>query len=395
MIAQRPPMGWNSWNTFGPNISDELIRQTADTMVERGFLQAGYEYLVIDDCWAEMARGADGRLVPDAKKFPNGMKAVADYVHSKGLKFGMYSCAGVRTCAGYPASFDHEYVDAETFAEWGVDFLKYDFCNFPTNADCKMRYLTMSMALKASGREILFSACNWGREEPWGWMRSIGAHMYRSTGDILDNFKSFTNIAASQLKNFCASGPSCYNDMDMLTVGMYGKGNVAIGKPCTESEYRVQFALWCLFGAPLMMGADMRTLSPEAEGLMKNADLIRINQDPESRPPYIVGQEPVFEMVEGADEDHPFKFLHDKGFTFIKHLTGGEFAVAFINLHDKARSMQLIFADAGIPYCSGFGLNMRDLFTGEELGLKRDFMTTHVEAHDVKIFTCRLARADG
>ena len=147
----------------------------------------------------------------------------------------MYSCAGVRTCAGYPSSYDHEFVDAATFAGWGVDFLKYDFCNFPTTGDCRMRYQMMSMALKASGRDILFSACNWGVEEPWHWMRSVGAHMYRSTGDIQDNFVSFTDIVKSQLDKFCDSAPGCYNDIDMLTVGMYGKGNVGLGHATTAS----------------------------------------------------------------------------------------------------------------------------------------------------------------
>ena len=258
MIARTAPMGWNSWNTFAKDINEELICQMADVMVSEGYRDAGYEYLVIDDCWSEMERDENGRLVPDHVKFPHGMKAVADYVHSKGLKFGMYSCAGVRTCAGYPSSFDHEFVDAATFAEWGVDFLKYDFCNFPVNGDCKMRYQTMSMALKATGREILFSACNWGREEPWHWMRSIGAHMYRSTGDIMDNFVSFTDIVKSQIANFCDSGNYCFNDIDMLTVGMYGKGNVGIGSVCTDEEYRIQFALWCMLSAPLMMGGDLR-----------------------------------------------------------------------------------------------------------------------------------------
>lgn len=150
-LAQLPPMGWNSWNTFGWQINEQLIFEMADLMASQGYREAGYEYLVIDDCWSLRERGKDGRIVPDPEKFPHGMKAVADYVHSKGLKFGMYSCAGVRTCAGYPGSYDHEFVDAQTFADWGVDFLKYDFCNFPQSGNCKARYLTMSMALKATG----------------------------------------------------------------------------------------------------------------------------------------------------------------------------------------------------------------------------------------------------
>ncbi len=237
MLLLTPPMGWNSWNTFGSDISDGLIRETARVMKEKGYLEAGYNYIVIDDCWSLKERDENGLLVPDPQKFPYGMKALADYVHDLGFKFGMYSCAGVQTCAGYPSSFDHEFVDARTFASWGVDYLKYDFCNFPASADAKNRYATMSMALKASGRDILFAACNWGVQEPWKWMKSLGVHMYRSTGDIQDNFQSFSRIARGQLDNFCMSGPACYNDIDMLTVGMYGKGNVALGQACTDADY--------------------------------------------------------------------------------------------------------------------------------------------------------------
>ena len=273
MIAQSPPMGWNSWNTFGEKINEHLIFEIADIMAEKGYKDSGYEYLIIDDCWALKERDRDGNLVPDPEKFPRGMKAVADYVHGKGLKFGMYSCAGVMTCAGYPSSYDHEFQDAKQFAEWGVDYLKYDYCHFPNNADCVNRYHIMSMALKASGREILFAACNWGQEESWNWMRSIGAHTYRSTGDIFDNFRSFIGIFQSQIEHFCQSGPYCFNDIDMLTVGMYNQGNVAIGKPCTDAEYRMQFSMWCLAGTPLIMGTDIRNINPEMEKLLKNEAL--------------------------------------------------------------------------------------------------------------------------
>lgn len=160
MLAVKPPMGWNSWNTFGSNISEQLIMEMADTIVEKGYREAGYEYVIIDDCWALKER-VDGRLVADPALFPHGMKYLADYVHSKGLKFGMYSCAGFLTCAGYPSSYGHEFEDARQFAEWGVDYLKYDFCNFPASGNAKNAYLTMSMALRCSGREILFDACNW------------------------------------------------------------------------------------------------------------------------------------------------------------------------------------------------------------------------------------------
>lgn len=391
MIAAKPPMGWNSWNTFGNNISEELIFQIADTMVEQGYKDAGYEYLVIDDCWSLKERDAQGNLVADPVKFPHGMKAVSDYVHEKGLKFGMYSCAGVLTCAGYPSSYDHEFQDARQFAKWGVDFLKYDFCNFPDNADCINRYHIMSMALKASGREILFSACNWGQQNPWNWMRSIGVHMYRSTGDIFDNFNSFMNIFQSQMEHFCQSGPYCFNDIDMMTVGMYNKGNVAIGKPCTDGEYRMQFSLWCLAGVPLMMGADLRDMKPEMKKLLQNRELIAINQDPECRPPFLVSKSGILVPVENNDDAiEPCKMVPDKLLTFIKHLSNNEFVIAYYNLSEQEQNVNCIFADAGVPYTSGYGFSMKDVFTGEELGVKRDYYIASVPGHDCKLYKCKL-----
>lgn len=396
MIAVRPPMGWNSWNTFGKDIDEALIFQIADTMVEKGYLAAGYEHLVIDDCWALKERDENGDLVPDPEKFPHGMKAVADYVHSKGLRFGMYSCAGILTCAGYPSSYDHEFRDAALFAEWGVDYLKYDYCNFPKNADGMNRYHTMSMALKATGREICFAACNWGAEQSWNWMRSIGAHTYRSTGDIFDNYRSFMGIFQSQLEHFSQSGPYCFNDLDMLTVGMYNKGNAAIGKPCTDGEYRMQFSLWCLAGSPLMIGADIRDMTPQMEGLLLNQRLIEVDQDRECRPPCLLGRRSVAVPVpkeEKADAVEPLKIVKDKLYTFIKHLSDNRFVIAYYNLHEEEQEISCIFADAGVPYASGYGFQMEDMFTGEDLGVVRDYHIAVVPGHDCRLYRCRLVRA--
>ncbi len=393
MTAARPPMGWNSWNTFGEKIDEKLIFQIADRMADEGYREAGYQYLIIDDCWALKERDEQGLLVPDPKKFPHGMKAVADYVHGKGLKFGMYSCAGVMTCAGYPSSYDHEFSDARQFAEWGVDYLKYDFCHFPEHADCRNRYHRMSMALKATGRDILFAACNWGKEDSWTWMRSIGAHTYRSTGDIFDNFRSFMGIFDSQLEHLCQSGPYCFNDMDMLTVGMYNQGNVAIGKTCTDGEYRIQFSLWCLSGTPLIIGADIREIKPEMRELLLNTDLIRINQDEECRPPCLLGKRSV--AVPETDKENavePIRMVKDQLYTFIKHLSNQEFVIAFYNLFEEEQEMNSIFADAGLPYGSGYGFHMRDIFTGEDLGVKRDYYLTRVPGHDCKLYFCRLEK---
>ena len=393
MLSHLPPLGWNSWNTFGEKISDSLIREMADCMVSSGWLAAGYEYLVIDDCWSLRERNEQGLLVPDPSKFPHGMKAIADYVHSKGLKFGMYSCAGVMTCAGYPSSYDHEFTDAETFASWGVDFLKYDYCNFPESGDCRTRYQTMAMALKSTGRDILFSACNWGQKEPWKWMRSVGAHMYRSTGDIMDNYVSFTDIFKSQLDNLCMSAAGCFNDMDMLTVGMCGKGNVGLGKVCTYEEYRMQFALWCLTGVPLMIGADLRSLSPEYRALMQNPDLLRINQDEECRPPMLIRRGSVFTSNPDPREgEMPWRQIPDSSFTLFRHLSDGEYALAFVNLSDAESCIHCEFVDLGLPVSSGFSLEVRDVFSGEKIGKKADYFNPVVPGHDMKLYLCRLVK---
>ena len=393
MLAARPPLGWNSWNTFGDKINDSLIREMADYMVDQGYRDAGYEYLVIDDCWSLRERDADGRLVPDPEKFPHGMKDLADYVHGKGLKFGMYSCAGVMTCAGYPSSYDHEFTDAETFASWGVDYLKYDFCNFPETGDCRTRYQTMSMALKATRRDIVFSACNWGQHEPWKWMRSIGAHLYRSTGDIMDNYTSFTDIFKSQLDNLCMSGVGCFNDMDMLTVGMGGRGNVGFGKVCSYEEYRMQFSLWCLCGVPLMMGADLRGLKPEYVSLMQHRDLLRIDQDEEARPPMLIRKGSIFTGNPDPKEgEMPWRHIPDSSYTLFRHLSGNEFALAYINLSDAESVIHVEMVDLGLPVASGYSLHVRDVFTGEDLGPKADFFNPVVPGHDMKLYLCRLVK---
>ena len=300
------------------------------------------------------------------------MKAVADYVHSKGLKFGMYSCAGVRTCAGYPSSFDHEFVDAQTFADWGVDFLKYDFCNFPANGDCKMRYQTMSMALKATGREILFSACNWGREDPWHWMRSIGAHMYRSTGDIMDNFVSFTDIVKSQLPNFCDSGNFCFNDIDMLTVGMYGKGNVGFGG-CNQEQYDMHFALWCMMASPLMIGCDIRNCDEHTLELLKNKALIALDQDEEARPPYT-----------------PNRKIEEVLLLF-RHLSGGEYALGVFNFAEGSARKYINLFELGLTANCGYGLELTGMLDDEKITVKDNFYLD-LPATSCKVYRVKLIK---
>ncbi len=376
MFPKKPPMGFNTWNTFGENISADMIKETADAMVEKGLVDAGYEYLVIDDCWSKRQRDPEtDRIVADPVKFPKGMKDVSDYVHGKGMKFGMYSCAGVRTCANYPGSFDHEFLDARTFADDGADFLKYDYCYKPENADGPLLYRKMSMALKASGRDIMLSACNWGCDDVHKWIRSAGAGMYRSTGDIIDNFVSFRDIFLSQLDNFAYSAPGCFNDIDMLTVGMYSRGNVG-STGCTDLEYRTQFSLWCMFAAPLMLGCDVRSINDVTLKLVTNPHLLRINQDEEGRPPFIA-----------KHESDNYRNV------YVRVLSDNQFAVMFTNFRDDRHRAWLPLENIGIPVNVGKGLRILNAFTGEDEGVVKESMFVELEPHDCAVYIAEICDA--
>lgn len=379
LLGMLPPMGWNSWNTFTWNINEALIRDVADVFIAEGYRDAGYEYIVIDDCWSQKERDADGNLVPDPQKFPNGMKAVADYIHEKGLKFGMYSCAGTHTCAGHPASFEHEFRDAALFASWGVDYLKYDYCYKPNNVDGSLLYKRMGMALKNCGRDILFSACNWGADNVYQWIRESGAHMYRSTGDIQDSWESIKRLALSQLGKQCYTGSFCHNDMDMLVVGMYGGSNNDFIKSqiggCTSTEYTTHFALWCLMGSPLMIGCDIRKATPETKALLQNKDLIAINQDTECRGAYRLMPQPHW-----SDEE--------ENFILVKQLTDGDLAIGFFNMGEGKRELSLMFWDVGLPYASGYALSLYDCIGQKYLGLFTERFSPTVEPHG-----CMVVRA--
>ena len=372
MIVRTPPMGWNSWNTFGHNINEDLIKTTADAMVENGLLEAGYNYLVIDDCWAELKRDENHRLVPSKEKFPHGMKAVADYVHSKGLKFGMYSCSGTLTCAGYPSSFQYEFIDAATFAEWGVDFLKYDYCFKPRSVTGDLLYKRMGMALANCGRDILFSACSWGADETHKWIKTTGAHMWRSTGDINDSWQSIKDLYDKQVALQPYNGKGCFNDMDMLVVGMNGKGNVGL-KGCTTEEYRTHFSMWAFFNSPLMIGCDIRDMTPETKEILTKKEIIAINQD-------------------GAQRQ-PFPICEYWGTTaWCKQLEGGDLAVAIFDLQEYDITPFFIFADMGLDRSCGVRLEITDLWTGENYGVFRDqFRSPKIlHPHECMMLRCKI-----
>ncbi len=378
-MAAKPPLGWNSWNTFSHAINEQLIKEAADAMVSSGLKDAGYEYIVIDDCWSLRERDENGRMVADPEKFPSGMKALADYIHSKGLKFGMYSCVGTRTCADYPGSYDYEFIDAETFAEWGVDYLKLDYCFKPRHAHGPTLYRRMAMALRNSGRDILLSACNWGHDNTPDWIRSTGAHMYRSTGDIIDSWQSIKDIATSQMDYEKFAGPYCYNDMDMLVVGMYGKSHnsyIASKGGCTTEEYKTHFSLWAMMNSPLMIGCDIRDMSDETKAILMNKDILAINQDVEARTPY----------WRKEWDAEPNTVIH-----MFKPLENGDYALGFFNFYDDNCNGHVEFSDMGLP-TRGYGLQLYDIWEKKDLGVFTCKYGVTLPAHGCQMLRAKVVK---
>ena len=365
MIARTPPRGWNSWNTFGGEINEAVVRETADAFIAAGLKDAGYEYVVIDDIW-EADERVNGKLTWDAKKFPAGIPALAEYVHSKGLKFGIYSCAGTHTCAGKPASYGYEEEDARSFASWGVDFLKYDYCYAPPGANGPTQYQRMGQALRATGRPILFSICEWGMNEPWKWGARVGGHMWRTTGDISDSWDSIVDIGFQRQADLHPyAGPGRWNDPDMLVVGMFGKGNVAAGG-CGEAEYRSHFSLWCLLAAPLMMGCDVRKMNDFTQGLLTNRGLLAVNQDPLGRQ----GWRPGWNGHAG-----------DRQETWTKPLADGSVAVGLFNLSGKnTHRINVSWESMGL-HDRRVAL-VTDVPTGKEIGEFSRSFSAKVGPHD-------------
>lgn len=373
MIKKTPPMGWNSWNTFAANINEQLIFETADRMVDSGLRDLGYEYLVIDDCWSLRERDENGRLVPDPEKFPHGMKAVADYVHSKGLKFGMYSCAGNLTCAAYPGSFEHEFVDAATFAEWGVDYLKYDYCYKSDIIHGRYLYRRMGLALKNCGRDILFSACSWGADDTHEWIRETGADMWRSTGDIFDVWSSVKDLTMQQEKILPYGGVGCFNDMDMLIVGMHGKGNVGV-EDLSDTQYKTHFSIWCLFGSPLMIGCDIRDMSEATKATLMNRELLAIDQDEDLR--QVIK---IHGIWSGAEQTNYARFL-----------SNGDIAIGCFNFSDGRAGVRFNLDEFGLNESTGKTLQMRELWTGEEITVKNGTFIHDIEPYDCLVFRCKV-----
>jgi len=266
-LGRTPQMGWNSWNKFACSINEQLIKDTIDTLVENGFVDAGYNYINLDDCW-QVSRDANGVIVADPDAFPSGIKALADYAHSKGMKFGLYSDAGYGTCQGRPGSLGYEDIDAKTYASWGVDYLKYDNCNADPRTP-EERYPIMRDALNKSGRAIFYSMCEWGVDDPAKWAKDVG-NSWRTTGDISDSWDSMIGIIDKNNEWADFAGPGGWNDPDMLEVGNGGM---------TYDEYRTHFSLWALSKAPLLIGCDVTKKDPQTFEILLNKEVIAIDQD--------------------------------------------------------------------------------------------------------------------
>src|SRR5450631_3815270 len=327
-LAPTPPMGFNTWNTFQTKISEEMLQVMVDSFVSSGMKEAGYQYFVLDDGWMAMDRDKNGSLVADPVKFPHGMKAFADYVHMKGLKFGIYNCAGSKTCAGYPGTRGHEYEDARLYASWGVDFLKYDWCN-TDSLNAPEAYKTMSQALRATGRPIVFSICEWGDHAPWLWAGGVG-ELYRTTGDITASFiinknfgtwsaQSVISILDKQVPIRKFNGPNHWNDPDMLEVG----------NGMSYTEDKSHFSLWCMLSAPLAAGNDLRKMSPQTKTILTNKEMIAVDQDS-------LGIA-AFKMV-----------FPDSVEVWIKPLQSKSFVLCFLNRTSSPRKINLTWKDLNI-----------------------------------------------
>jgi alpha-galactosidase len=363
-IAKTPPMGWNSWNKFSCNVSETLIMAMADAMVNSGMKDAGYEYVVIDDCW-QVARDENGEIVADKERFPHGIKYLADYIHSKGLKFGIYSCAGTLTCQDRPGGRGHEFQDARTYARWGVDYLKYDWCNTGTQ-EPKSSYSTMRDALFAAGRPIVFSICEWGSSKPWEWAGNVG-HLWRTTGDISDSWNSMINIFSLQKDLARYAGPGHWNDPDMLEVGN--------GRMTTE-EYKTHFSLWCMIASPLMAGNDLQNMTPETKNILLNQEIIALDQD-------TLGRQATCYRDNGDYQ------------IWVKTLAGNEKAICLLNKSDEKKSVLVDFellSQLGSGRRSASAAlkledyRVRDLWEHKDLVIKEKSIYIDMVPHSVKVF---------
>ncbi|HTX19913.1 MAG TPA: glycoside hydrolase family 27 protein [Bacteroidota bacterium] len=369
-LALTPPMGWNSWNRFGCDVDERMIRGIADGMVSSGMKEAGYQYIVIDDCW-QGGRDSLGFVYPDSARFPSGMKALADYVHSKGLKFGIYSCAGDKTCGGRTGSRGHEFQDALVYAKWGVDYLKYDWCN-TAGLSSVGAYTTMRDALHAAGRPVVFSLCEWGDTKSWEWARDVG-HLWRTTGDITacfdcelkhDTWSQWGVMRIAEMRKDIRkyAGPGHWNDPDMLEVG----------NGMSPNEDHAHFSLWCMMAAPLIAGNDLRSMDKPTVDILTNHEVIAVDQDS-------LG-------VQGYRYD-----VNDSIEVWVKPLVKGDWAVCFLNRSSAPRRLDFDWSrNVVTDDLSKRTLNtnetrytVRDLWAHKNLGDTKKKLVAELDTHNI------------
>ncbi len=356
-LAPTPPMGWNSWNLFACNINENLIKEIADAMVQSGMKDAGYEYVVIDDCW-QKSRDSSGNIMADPEKFPSGIKALADYIHSKGLKFGIYSDAGTKTCQGRPGSRGYEFQDARQYAKWGVDYLKYDWCHHGFQ-NARASYEIMGKALRKTGRPIVYSICEWGTNQPWRWGKEVGGNLWRTTEDILNCWDCRTDwggmgfifILDAQDSLAKYAGPGHWNDPDMLEVGNSG---------LTPGESRAHFSLWAILAAPLMAGNDLRNMSPEIKEILTNREVIAVDQDRLGKQ----GRK----IKDSGDLE-----------VWARELSDGNRAVVLFNRGENDAVMSVSWKDIG--WDNTKQARVRDLWLKKNLGIYKNKYSVTVPAH--------------
>jgi alpha-galactosidase len=348
-LAPTPPMGWNSWNHFAEKVDARTVRAQADAMVASGMKDAGYVYINIDDTW-EDKRDEKG-FIHANEKFPD-LKALADYVHSKGLKLGIYSSPAAKTCAGFEGSLGHEEQDAQTYASWGIDYLKYDWCKSTGTLDeMKTTYTKMHEALRRTGRPIVLSLCEYGWNNVWEWGDSVGGNLWRTTGDISDDYDSMAKIGFGQAGHEKYAGPGHWNDPDMLEVGNGGM---------SEGEYRTHLGLWAILAAPLIAGNDLTRMTPFTVDMLTNREVIAIDQDPLGKQGYPIIQEGPFEV-------------------WIKPMADHSSAVGLFNRGKEEDKMNVKFSDLGI---SGTA-NVRDVWLRKDLGVFHETFSAYVPKHGV------------
>lgn len=376
-LAPTPPMGWMTWNMFKGDISEQLIKETADAMVESGLRDAGYKYVFIDDLW-QGGRDNRNNIIPDPKKFPNGIKALADYVHSKGLKLGIYSDAAQLTCGGCTASYGFEEQDARTFASWGVDYLKYDYCNAPEDsATARLRYKTMADALSKSGRDIVLGICEWGQRNGEEWCEHVGGQLWRTSSDVRDMWKDIVNQGGAGILDIInVTAPLSkqvrhgqWPDMDMLVVGLNGKGGPSSdlgGVGCTYTEYQTQMSMWCMMSSVLALSNDLRHLTPEDKRILLNKEIIAIDQDP---------------LGKAAE-----RVVNEAGHqVFVRPLANGSHAVAILNSGDKAQRLSVSFKQLGFTG----KYTVRDVWQHRDIARGATKWGGKVQAHETKVFVLR------